>query len=68
MGAFTDWLITRFGTEKYLEFYKAKNAADELLHVYQKTAEELSTEFAAYIQLFHTNSAIEKRMEELLQK
>ena len=39
MGAFTDWLISTYGIEKYLEFYKQEdiiNALKEILIIYNR--------------------------------
>jgi len=67
MGAFTDYLICSFGINMYLAFYASNEKAPEaLLHVYHKTPEELDSAFVAYIRLFRTDEAVEKRMEILL--
>lgn len=66
MGAFTDWLISAFGIEQYLRFYREKDAANGFLSVYQKTPAEMDEAFIRYLQLFSLDSALEKRMEELL--
>ena len=69
MGAFTEWLISTFGIEKYLAFYRSEETApDALLHVYQEAPEELNSSFIDYICLFRTDAVVENRMEELLRE
>ena len=66
MGAFTDWLISSYGMEKYLALYKARDTAAAFSDLYGMMPEELDTSFTEYIRLFRTDSAVEKRMEEML--
>ena len=66
MGAFTDWLISTYGIERYMQMYKQQNMAEAIPLVYQKTSEELNKEFVAYVQLFAIDEILEQRMESLL--
>ena len=66
MGAFTDWLISTYGIERYMGMYKQQNMAEAIPLVYQKTPEELNKEFVAYVQLFSIDEILEQRMGSLL--
>jgi hypothetical protein len=66
MGAFTDWLISTYGIERYTQVYKQQNIVEALSLVYQKTPEELNKEFVEYVKLFVIDEILEHRMEELL--
>lgn len=65
VGAFTEWLISSYGADKYLKFYKYENPAEALALVYNQTLEELSKAFADYVQLFDIDEALELRMAKL---
>ena len=65
MGAFTEWLISSHGTEKYLQFYQYENPSTALELVYGQTLEALSRAFADHVQLFTIDEVLERRMEEL---
>lgn len=64
-GAFTQWLISSYGIEKYLQFYRYENPAEALPLVYGQTAEALGNAFADYAQLFRIDEVVEQRMEKL---
>ncbi|MBR5231461.1 MAG: hypothetical protein IKW00_04365 [Clostridia bacterium] len=66
MGAFTEWLISAYGMERYMRLYKQKNTAEGMQLVYQKTPEELDKEFTSFIELFAVDEKVKQRMEELL--
>ena len=66
MGAFTDWLISTFGTEKYMQLYRQNNIAEAIPLVYQRTPEALNKAFVDYVQLFAIDEILGQRMEELL--
>lgn len=66
MGAFTEYLISTYGSRKYLELYHNQDIASAMVMVYGKTPEELNKEFAEYVKLFRTDQALKKRMSELL--
>lgn len=69
MGAFTDWLISSFGMDRYLAFYRTEgNPAEVLQSVYGKTPEEMDSAFTGYIRLFGTDPAVEARIKDLLQE
>ena len=52
MGAFTDWLISTYGTEKYLEMYKSQDPVSAISEIFRKTGKELNDEFVDYVGLF----------------
>lgn len=66
VGAFTDWLISTYGIERYIEMYKQKNIAEAMVLVYKKTPKELNEEFVEYVRLFAIDEVLEGRMETLL--
>ncbi len=66
MGAFTDWLISTYGIEHYMQMYKQQNMAEAIPLVYQKSPGELNKEFVAYVQLFSIDEILEQRMGSLL--
>ena len=67
-GAFTDWLLTVYGRERYMEMYSRPNPAAVMEQVYGKTPAELNADFEKYVRLFRTDGALEARMEELLRQ
>lgn len=66
MGAFTDWLISTYGIEKYLEFYKQEDIINALKEIYNKTPLDMNQSFVDYVNLFKIDEKIEQRMEALL--
>lgn len=66
MGAFTEWLISAYGTEKYIEFYKGKDSLQSLEIVYNMMPRELNQVFTEYVSLFRIDEALRKRMGNLL--
>lgn len=68
MGAFTDYLISTYGIELYMDFYSRQDMASAMKSVYQKTPEELNREFVSYVSLFRLDEVLEKRMELLLKQ
>lgn len=66
MGAFTDWLITTYGKERYLRFYNQQDMASAMEQVYQRTPPEMNQAFADYVRLFPIDQTLSQRMEELL--
>ena len=67
-GAFTDWLLTVYGRERYREMYSQPNPAAVMEQVYGRSPAELNADFEAYVRLFRTDDALEARMEELLRQ
>ncbi len=65
MGAFTEWLISSYGIDKYLQFYKYEDSTAALKLVYNQTVEELNNAFVDYVQLFEIDEVLEQRMEKL---
>lgn len=67
-GAFTEYLIRKFGKEKYIDFYKCSN--DDFLehakNILGKSMEEIEAKFWEYIESCSVDEDIEKRIEELL--
>lgn len=68
VGAFTDWLISTYGIESYLQMFKQKDMPSAMAEVYGKTAEEMNQAFMAYVRLFRIDEKLEQRMEDLLCK
>jgi len=66
MGAFTDWLISSFGIDNYLQFYKYENSESALKLVYKRSPEELNRAFVDYVQLFAIDETLEQRMTNLI--
>ena len=66
MGAFTDWLISTYGIDSYMQMYKQQNMPEAMMRVYQKTPEEINKAFTEYVQLFRIDEALEQRMESLM--
>lgn len=66
MGAFTDWLISRWGMERYLGMYRQQDMILAMEQVYGKSPAELNREFTDYVRLFRTDRVLEQRMEELV--
>ena len=66
MGAFTDWLISSFGQEKYMQLYRQQDIAAGMVQVYGKEPAELNQAFADYVGLFSIDPVLEQRMAELL--
>ena len=63
MGAFTDWLISVYGINQFLEMYREQDMETAMERVYHNSPEELNREFMSFISLFKTDEAIEKRIE-----
>ena len=66
VGAFTDWLISRWGMERYLQLFRQKNTPAAMAQVYGKTPEQMNRDFVRYVSLFKTDDVLERRMEALL--
>ena len=66
MGAFTAWLIERYGMPAYKCIYKQNDMADAMIEVLHKTPEELNRAFEEYIGLFTCDPVLEARMENML--
>ena len=65
-GAFTDYLISTYGMEKFLSMYRQPHIATVLGTTYGKSPKELNADFTQYLQLFRTDEAIEQRIQSLL--
>ena len=66
MGAFTDWLISVYGIDKYLELYKYQNPVNALESIYKSPPNELNQLFVDYVKLFEIDQALEQRMSDLM--
>lgn len=66
MGAFTDYLITTYGKDRYLLLFQQQDIMGSIEEVYKKSLKDLNSEFVSYVKLFHIDSEIKKRMTELL--
>lgn len=68
VGAFTDWLISTYGIESYMQMFKQQDMPSAMAEVYGKTAVEMNQAFIAYVRLFRIDENLEQRMEDLLCK
>lgn len=68
MGAFTDWMISTYGIECYLKFYKQENTKDAIKQIYNKTPKEMNQFFIDYINLFRIDEVVEQRMDALFKE
>lgn len=66
VGAFTEYLILKYGSEKYKEFYCCADSKIAIEKVYDKSAKEINDEFLFYMNLFLLDEKIEKRISQLL--
>lgn len=66
MGAFTEYLISLYGIQAYMDFYNRQDMVSAMKEVFGKTPEELNREFVDHMGLFRLDAGVEKRMEELL--
>lgn len=66
VGAFTDYLISTYGMDTYLAFYRIDDTAAAMEEVFHKTPAELEQDFTAYVKLFTLDPVLENRMESLL--
>jgi len=64
MGAFSEWLISVYGIERFMEMFRMQDMEKAMNQVYHKSPEELNQEFTGFIRLFRIDEAIEQRMEE----
>ena len=65
MGAFTEWLISTYGNDKYIAFYKQKDSIQSFEEIYGYTINELNQMFINYVSLFKFDEILEQRMKEL---
>ncbi len=69
-GAFTDYIIKRFGIDTYLKFWA--NLQSEAEQLFEKcfgiSFAAACDDFIAYMNMFKDDGAVEKRMEEMLAK
>lgn len=65
-GAFTGYLIERFGTEKYVEFYRcsAEKGVQAFEQIFGDQVSLLETDFIAYIKMFNLREEISKLLME----
>ena len=67
MGAFTEWLISRFGIEKFKCLFMESDIVNSMGHIYGGTPAELNRAFVSYVQLFDTDTVLEDRMLSLIE-
>ena len=67
MGAFTEWLISSFGIDRYMEMYQHDDIPGAMEAIYGQTPSELNSGFLEYVRLFDPDPAVKKRIQELLQ-
>lgn len=65
MGAFTDWLICKWGMETYLQMYRQKDSSAALEAVYRKSADALNREFLADVTSLNISVFAEEQMSRL---
>lgn len=68
MGAFTDWLISSYGIESFLSFYKKKDSKSAIEEVYGMTIKEMDIAFKNYCSLFEVNDTISSEILDLLSR
>ncbi len=62
MGAFTEWLISSYGINKYLSFYKKTDSISAVTEIYEKSIEELNEQFKEYVSLFSIDETVESQI------
>lgn len=67
-GAFVQYLVTRFGMERFLRFYAAEDPMDAASTVFGSSLEALERDFLQYIGLLHYDRAVFARIEEMLKE
>lgn len=67
MGAFTEWLISRFGIEKFKCLFMESDIVNSVERIYGVSPAELNHAFASYVQLFDTDTVLEGRMLSLIE-
>lgn len=68
MGAFTEWLVSSYGMDRFIAVYREKDTIKAMESVYNKKAEELNRAFVDYANLFEIDEALIKRMSALFGK
>lgn len=68
MGAFTDYLISTYGIDAYMAFYRQQDMSTAMTAVFHKTPSEMNLDFVAYMGLFTLDPVLEDRMEALLKQ
>lgn len=67
MGAFTEYLILSYGSDKYMNFFHyTENVHEAFLSAYGKSLSALNDEFVQYTKLFSVDETLLKRMTELI--
>ena len=67
MGAFTEYLILTYGSEKYRKLYACKGSLTlAFAELYDRTVEMLDEEFRSYLRIFRMDDSVMERMETLL--
>ena len=63
VGAFTEYLLLTYGTERYRLFWQKENGGEEgFREAYGKTTGELSREFEQYLTLFSLDGGVRERI------
>lgn len=65
MGAFTQWLVSVGGLERYLNFFRRREDPSALTDLYGKTPAEMNEAFVKYVGLFTTDEVLERRMADI---
>lgn len=66
MGAFTEWLISTYGINAYIEMYSQDNIPQALEDTYAQTPSKLNSDFIQYVKLYSIDPALKKRIKELI--
>lgn len=68
VGAFTQYLITTYGIERYLKFYALSEPMinKRCKEIYDRSLKVLETEFLEYVRLFKLDYAMRMRILEVL--
>ncbi len=65
VGAFTEWLVSYGGMERYHDFFEKRDVPNAMQKIYGKTPEEMNEAFVKYTSLFKMDEELEQRMAEL---
>ncbi len=66
LGTFVDWLISTFGIDKFVEWYKREELSSTAQEVYKLTTKELDERFVGYVKMFFLDEAIQDRISQII--
>ena len=64
MGTLTDWLVTVYGMDRFVELYRYKDAVQGVREVYGLSAEVLAGRFAEYCGSLKMHDGLEEMMDQ----